>query len=141
MNAAFLVFVALPAALISFVLEGRRKNTAPANQLPFTWGYFVGMSGFLIGLYCALLAIYVAVAGEKDTAAGAALLLAIAAVFGPAGFYAVKRRKWAWVVTTIVSCNPVWWIANSVYGSNRWHEFEGGTTQLISRPAAAEISS
>jgi hypothetical protein len=126
MNAAYIILVALPAALISFILEGRRKNDPAASPLPFTWGYFVGMSGFLMGLYCAVLAFFVAVAGKKDAANGAALLLFLAAVWGPAGFYAMKRRKWAWVMTTVLSCNPGWWIANTVYGRNRWHEFESG---------------
>lgn len=126
MNAAYLGLVALPAAFISFILEARRKNNASASPLPFTWGYFVGMSGFLIGLYCGLVGVFVAVAGEEDRVVSAAVLLFLAAVWGPAGYYAMKRRKWAWVMTTIVSCNPVWWIANTVYGRNRWHEFDAG---------------
>jgi hypothetical protein len=137
MNAAYLGLVTLPAAFISFILEARRKNDPSASPLPFTWGYFVGMTGFLIGLYCAGLGIFAAVAGEEDAAAGAALLLFLAAVFGPAGYYAMKRRKWAWIMTTIVSCNPVWWIANTVYGRNRWHEFDAGERQ---RPQRQPIS-
>jgi hypothetical protein len=137
MNAAYVLLVALPAALISFILEGRRKNEAAASPLPFTWGYFIGMSGLLIGLYCGLAGVFVAFAGEKDRVAGAAALLLLAAVFGPAGYYAMKRRKWAWVMTTIVSCNPAWWIANTVYGTNRWHEFDTGEPQ---RPQGNTIS-
>ena len=134
MNATYLGLVTLPAAIISFILEGRRKNNPAASPLPFTWGYYVGMSGFLMGAYCAFAAIFVALAGEKDAGASAAGLLILAAAWGPAGFYAMKRRKWAWVITTILSCNPVWWIANTVYGRNRWHEFEGGQAQPIFAP-------
>jgi len=46
-----------------------------------------------------------------------------------------KRREWAWVMTCVVSCNPAWLIANTVYGRHRWHEFEGGKVQPISAPA------
>jgi len=134
MNAAYLALVALPAAFIAFILEARRKKEVRASRLPFTWGYFVGMSGFLMGLYCALFAVYAVMAGDKDASVGASVFLFLAAVWGPAGFYAMKRRKWAWVLTTILSCNPVWWIANTVYGRNRWHEFEGGKARPVARP-------
>jgi hypothetical protein len=135
MNAVFLAFVALPAAFISFILEGRRKNNAPPNQLPFTWGYFVAMSSFLLGSYIMLFALYIAVAAKEDRIVGGVLLFLIGAIWAVPGYYAIKRRRWAWVVTTIVSCNPVWWIANTVYGSNRWNELEDGERLPISGPA------
>jgi len=137
MNGLFLVLVALPAALFSFVLEAKRKNTAPATQLPFTWGYFVRVRSFLLGFYLLLAAIYLALTAEQSNAPGTSLLLFLAGVWGIPGFYAIKRKRWAWVVTTIVSLNPVWWIANTVYGKNRWDEFD---TDDVKRPVSAPAS-
>lgn len=137
MNGYFLVLVALPAALFSFVLEAKRKKTAPARQLPFTWGYFVAVSSFLLGFYLVLAAVYLALTAEQASAPGTSLLLFLAGVWGIPGFYAIKRKRWAWVVTTIVSLNPVWWIANTVYGKNRWDEFD---TDDVNRPVSAPAS-
>lgn len=137
MNGYFLVLVALPAALFSFVLEAKRKKTAPARQLPFTWGYFVAVSSFLLGFYLVLAAVYLALTAEQASAPGTSLLLFLAGVWGIPGFYAIKRKRWAWVVTTIVSLNPVWWIANTVYGKNRWDEFD---TDDVKRPVSASAS-
>jgi len=137
MNGLFLVLVALPAALISFVLESRRKKSAPAGQLPFTWGYFVAVSSFLLGFYLLLAAVYLALSAEQDSGPGTSLLLFLAGVWGIPGFYAIKRKRWAWVVTTIVSLNPVWWIANTVYGRNRWDEFDA---EDVRRPVSAPAS-
>jgi hypothetical protein len=125
MNAIFLVLVALPAALVSFVLEGRRKNTASPKDLTYTWGFFQGMSGLLLGFYCLLLGGYLASDGRALSLAGP--LLVYGAITAPAGYFVIKRRKWAWVVHTIASFNPVWWIANSIYGRNRWDEFDRGS--------------
>jgi drug/metabolite transporter (DMT)-like permease len=126
MNALILGLVALPAALVAFALEGRRKNVAPPNQLPYTWGFYIGMSGMLLGIYALFFAFYTSISGAENASISASVYLFFAAVWGPAGYFAIKRRKWAWVVSTIASCNPVWWIANSVYGHNRWNEFDGG---------------
>lgn len=126
MNAIFLVLVALPAALVSFVLEGRRKNASP-KDLPYTWGFFQGMSGLLLGFYCVLLGGYLAAQGSISTISLAVPLLVYGAITGPAGYFVIKRRKWAWVVHTIASLNPVWWIANSIYGRHRWDEFDRGS--------------
>ena len=124
MNALFLALVTLPAALAAFVLEGRRKNAASSKDLPYTWGFYIGVNGLLCGIYSLFMAFYMSIQGTKNASSTAIVLLGLAAVWGPAGYFAIKRRKWAWVVSTIASCNPVWWIANSVYGHNRWDEFE-----------------
>jgi uncharacterized membrane protein YfcA len=126
MNALFIALVALPAALASFVLEGRRKSVAPPRELPYTWGFYIGTSGLLLGVYSLFMAFYMSISGGKNASSVAIVLLVLAAVWGPAGYFAIKRRRWAWVVSTIASFNPVWWIANSVYGHNRWDEFDGG---------------
>ena len=124
MNALVLGLVTLPAALMAFVLEGRRKNVASPKDLPYTWGFYIGMSGLLLGVYALFAAFYMWISGTENGSISAVVLLVFAAVWGPAGYFAIKRRRWAWVVSTIVSFNPVWWIANSVYGHNRWNEFD-----------------
>lgn len=121
-NTYLLVLVALPAALVAFILEARRKSVAPSRDLHYTWGFFQGMSGLLIGFYCFVLGGYLAAVGR---ALGlAVLLLVYGAITAAAGYFVIKRRKWAWVVHTIASLNPAWWISNSIYAHNRWDEFD-----------------
>ena len=38
------------------------------------------------------------------------------------GWFIIQRKKWAWVVGTIIQWNPIIWIINYVYGSKRWNE-------------------
>jgi hypothetical protein len=127
MNAIFLVLVALPAALASFILEVRRKDTASPKDRPYTWGYFQGMSGLLLGIYILIAGMYFVTTGHSS--AEAYVLLVLGAIWASAGYNVIKRRKWAWVVHTIASFNPVWWIANSIYAHNRWDELDRNTAK------------
>jgi hypothetical protein len=123
MNAYVLFLVSLPAALISFPLEVRRKKASP-RDLPYTWGFYQGMTGVLLGGYCVIGAVVLSLSAGQGSTSGASFLLMLGSIWGVAGYFVIKRRKWAWVVHTIASLNPVWWIANSIYGHNRWHEFD-----------------
>jgi hypothetical protein len=124
--------IILLAAYVSIILEGRRKNVASLNELPYTWGFFQGMNGLLMGLYSLYWAV-VALTTPEGSPISAGLFLMLAAIWCTAGYFVIKRRKWAWVVSTIASCNPVWWIANLIYGRNRWNEFDAVGSQNFSR--------
>jgi hypothetical protein len=54
-------------------------------------------------------------------------------------YYAAKRRKWGWIVFTILSLNPVLWVINWIYGSKRWGEFQAEAEQRHSSATAASI--
>ena len=124
---AVAVFSALIAVIPAIVLEGRRQRAAQSAgvvQRPYAWGYFQGVAAVVFGtvVLCLLFA-----------AGGDAILggLAFFTAYAVPGFFVVKRRRWAWVVLTIASLNPILWIAHYFYARNRWaelrHERAGST--------------
>ena len=46
-------------------------------------------------------------------------------IIAVSGWFIIQRKRWAWVVGTIASLNPLMWIINYIYGRNRWREFVG----------------
>lgn len=39
------------------------------------------------------------------------------------GYKIIKRKKWSWILGTIMSLNPILFIINWIYARNRWDEF------------------
>lgn len=120
---AVVALCALIAAPVSFALERRRRATSPGT-LPYTWGFFQGVGSLLAGSWIFLLTLG---AGGDAIAAG----LVVVALYAVPGWFVIRRRRWAWVVLTIATLNPVLWIAHYVYGKNRWSEFNARSTGSI----------
>lgn len=59
---------------------------------------------------------------------GSEVLLSLPCMPFPDSFV-VKRRRWAWVVLTIASLNPILWIAHYFYVRHRWTELRRETAQ------------
>ena len=78
-------------------LERTRKSRLPQTQ-PYQWGYFIGCLSFWF----------------------APATLGLSALLG---WGIIKRRRWAWVVGTILTLNPFVWLINGIYAGRRWHEF------------------
>ena len=76
-----------------------------------------------MGVYALLFVPFSISSGSAEPSAWL-VLLALSAVWGPAGYFVIKRRRWAWIVHTVASFNPLWWIINTVYARHRWAEFE-----------------
>lgn len=116
------ILIAVPAWITALFLEQRRKKTAAADQLPYTWGYFQAASGLLSGCF-AFVAVGVAARSSSAQSGVWLIWLVLALIWTPAGYFVLKRRRWAWVVHTVASLNPLWWIINTIYARNRWTEF------------------
>jgi hypothetical protein len=104
--------------LVPFLLERRRKRHG-IGKLPYTWGYFVGCWLVFLGALTAAVGL-LGYAGKPGVGPSA---LVLSAVFYVPGWFVIRRHRWAWIVGSIVSLNPVWWLINHVYGRNRWDEF------------------
>jgi uncharacterized membrane protein len=121
---------AVPAAIVSFVLERRRKARMP-DTLPFTWGYYIGLNSLFLGAILVLLGVLVPLlAPAEDSLAG---VVVIGAVYIAAGYGAIRRTKIGFVATTILSLNIFWMVANAIYARNRWVEL-GRRAEDTSRP-------
>src|SRR6266568_959797 len=122
------VFVAVIASIgVASTLEKRLKARTPATR-PYSWGFYVGCMGVACGPLAVLMAfgLLTAVTNAKWNAFGACLVgFGLFTVQSIAGWFVIQRKRWAWVVCTIFSCNIFVWIINYIYGKNRWGEFIG----------------
>ena len=105
---------------ISAELNHSLENKDP-NVTPYTWGYFIGLMGALSGFSFGLFYFIAGLAlGADQVLVGGLYLLLFAAVH----VFIIKRKRWAWIVGTILQLNPILWIINGIYGKKRWHEMD-----------------
>ena len=120
----------------SYQLEGKANKNHP-DRKPYTWGYFVGVGALTSGALYALLMFYAALEAyrDKDILIALGFLFAIHSI---AGYYVIKRKKIAWVISTVLLLNPIGWIVNGIYAKNRWSELHGVTDS--NTPAVSSAS-
>jgi NADPH:quinone reductase-like Zn-dependent oxidoreductase len=114
-----LVLIAVPLGVMivpivaALVLNRRFQRRNPGKR-PYRWGYYFSILSFIagIGLGVAL-----------ESGVSAAIICAVA--YAVLAWCSARRNRWAWVVLTIVSFNPLAWIINAVYFRNRWAESAG----------------
>lgn len=112
------VVVAVTAA---WLMERRRRSQSDGGGASFRWGYFQGSLSVMLGIaLLALLSLFVSAFGITGLTL-VAIIAAIALYIVP-GIYVLKRRRWAWIVTTIVLANPLVWVISAVYGARRWND-------------------
>lgn len=128
MLAAFLTFLgpdliiigaivfAICAPIILACWLNRRFETRFPEKRPYRWGYWYSLWFVYQGLGV----------GIKLEAGIIGILTAVGIHAILAWFFA-RRRKWAWVAVTIISCNPLVWIINFLYLRKRWNEDSGHT--------------
>lgn len=98
------------AVVVSMVMATRLEHKLKArlpHTRPYQWGFFLGCMGFWFG----------------------PATLGISAL---CGWGIIKRRRWAWVVGTLLTMNPLAWIVNGVYAGHRWQEFTDEASGLRS---------
>ena len=43
-------------------------------------------------------------------------------IHGISGIFMLRRNRWWWIIGILITVNPILWIANVIYLSNRWRE-------------------
>jgi hypothetical protein len=99
---------------IACFFDNRLHKRNPALRL-YTWGYFLGIAGVVSSV---LISLFFFCQGSLGLPIGL-FFLAIASPF----WFIIKRRKWAWIIGSILSLNPFIMVANYFYAKKRWHEF------------------
>lgn len=108
-------------------LEKRRSRRLPGTR-PYTWGFYYGCMGLafipisILWLFGALLAITTQQLSNAAVLVGCAIWIWVDAI---CCWFIIRRKKWAWVAGSALSCNPIIWIINGIYAGNRWKEFDG----------------
>ena len=144
------VYAAIAASIwAASRLEQRLKARLPATR-PYRWGFYNGCMGVACGPLAIMASLGMAAAGLNGQWGAFGCRFANSAwlaVSALCGWFIIRRKRWAWVLGTVLSCNIlVWiisyeqprkgddsvlgcniliWIINYIYGRNRWGEFIG----------------
>ena len=118
-----LLYVAIALnAIASFGLEKKRRALMPGTR-PYAWGIFVGLTSIFWGALIFVGVTVMALAQQSSHMVSIVLTAAVVGwVYTWAGYYTIQRQRTAFVIATLISANPVWWIANTIYGRKRWNE-------------------
>jgi drug/metabolite transporter (DMT)-like permease len=118
--------VVLVAMLIAIPLAFT-KNTdlheKTPEARPFKWGYFGGFVGLIGGGLLLLLDLFTIMQGGPAVE-WATISIVYTLVVVLVAYWVLQRKKWAWVVFTIMQINPIMWIINGIYGARRWKEMD-----------------
>ena len=98
-----------------FFLNNRHRRMRPECR-DFRWGY--------LNALCAIIhqPIAIGIMFVNTNHSQIAWIIAFC-IYMPLGILTLRRNKWGYVLLTIISFNPLLWIINYIYISNRWKEF------------------
>jgi hypothetical protein len=117
-RAIYLFSVLILAFPISLVAGSKWAAKYP-DKLPFKWGYFQSLCSIL-GIVMGTLAVIGLSEHEQDGELQFLCVFGIA--HGLTGIFMFRRNRWWWIIGILITLNPILWIANGVYLSNRWKE-------------------
>ena len=93
---------------------------------PFRWGYYYGCMGLACTPFTLLFlfALIVAANASQWERVGEMIVYTVyCGIQSVCGWFIIKRRWWAWVLSTILSFNILVWIINWMYGRKRKNDF------------------
>ena len=117
----FATAISIPVALF---LDKRLAARLPHTR-PYKWGFYLGCMNIIVCAPLALLLFGIAGFGKTSDALLAGVVGGAWFLFhAVCGFYIIKRRRWAWVLGTVLSFNVLEWVINGIYVRNRWQEMK-----------------
>jgi hypothetical protein len=127
LSGLYILGVVLVSIYFAGTLDVRLMVRNPAARR-YGWGFYSGCMGVACAPAALLMMLFVVKTGMNGNwiASGKCLVYTVfftVNVFS--GWFIIRRKRWAWVVGTIFSCNIFVWIINYYYGRNRWAEFVG----------------
>ena len=108
---SFLIIGVLSLGIAWVVCQARSLEAQ--GYKGYFWGYFVSISGMMIGLF--LLGLGITNNGQTPIFIYSALLVLFS-------WKAFQRTRIGWIGATLLSLNPLWWGINYFYGRSRWQE-------------------
>lgn len=133
----YVVFAATVVCIfMSFGMDKKLKKRLPHTR-PYKWGFFVGCICVASGVVLFSACLFFPIEPWQT-----AFVMGCCCVFTVTGHSIIKRKKWAWVVGTILTMNPIGWMINGAYAAKRWREFTaeaaGGTSGVGRASGEAE---
>lgn len=135
---AFNLILLVGIGILSLILASWQGGVWEKNnpdKLGFGWGYFVIYNTLIGNILLFGILTWVGIAdGEPGLLLFGIVALAVSAAIG---YFSILRQRWALIVSTILSFNPLWMLINIFYLKNRWPEFRtAGST--LSKPRSME---
>jgi hypothetical protein len=96
--------------IAAFVLNRGFKRRNPEAR-GYRWGYYFSIMSWIAGL---VLGAFLGI--------GAIGVLLCFVVYGILAWFFAQRHRWAWIILTVLSFNPIAWIINAIYLWRRWTE-------------------
>lgn len=127
------ILVTLGAAVGGTVMNERLHDKHPQLK-SYIWGYFFGLVSVLAAASLITLIPFVLFFEEQSLVDLRLFQIVIVLLIAIPNFFILKRHRWAWIVATLVTCNPVFWVINGIYVKNRWIEMGGtprGESKLV----------
>jgi NADPH:quinone reductase-like Zn-dependent oxidoreductase/uncharacterized protein YqgC (DUF456 family) len=109
------VGVLIAPIIAAFVLNRRFKRRHPEAR-GFRWGYYFSIMSFIAGLVIGLF-----------MEAGTTGVIVCGLIYALLAWFFAQRHRWAWIVLTILSFNPIAWVINAIYLWKRWGEEPAAT--------------
>ena len=118
------IVVCLLSVPIAFALDDA-LHAKTHHAKPYTWGYYVGLSGTAGSIWfaCELFGAAISSYGNGVEVLSLAGLFCLAS--GVAHALILGRNRLGWVVAVASHLNPLSWIINGIYLINRWTELDG----------------
>lgn len=110
---ALIAIVVVAPIVVALALNRRFRRRNPGKK-PFRWGYYFSIQSFIAGIALGIL-----------LESGASALIVCVVFYAVLAWFFAQRHRWAWIVLTIFSFNPVAWIINAIYLWKRWAEDSG----------------
>lgn len=119
------ILLALPISIGGAVFMDKRLHEKNPDCLPYKWGFYNGLFGFLISaIFSVIFFIDAADSYNQKADEYAAFgLLSMLIAAASAGF--IIRNRWWTIAAIFFQFNPLLWIINGIYLRNRWHEMSG----------------
>lgn len=111
------------AIVISRQLNEEFQERCPLNR-PFAWGYFNGIVGTLQAMLTGSIFFVDGMTGPMNDAGSLYSKAMLMLLIGVGYYYVLKRNRIAWIITTILTLNPVIWVINGIYIKHRWEEMD-----------------
>ena len=124
----YVVVVAIALLSLFFAFsKGEKWWQKNPSKLGFKWGYFYIVNTTIgNGLIAFVIALLGFADGDLRTIITGVTALGILSIIHR---QAIQRRRWALILTTILSLNLLWMIINIFYLRNRWPEFRAESAE------------
>jgi FtsH-binding integral membrane protein len=94
--------------ILAFVFNRRFQQRNPEAK-GFRWGYYFSIMSIIAGLVLGAF-----------LEAGATVVIICGVLYAVLAWFFAQRQRWAWIILTILSLNPIAWIINAIYLWKRW---------------------